>query len=149
MGVPHTFVTSWGGLLPTMLRREDESEAEVTLSDQKQINQFGRLSQTIQEVVAEIKSKEEELAALADASGDIMMLEDDDELVPVLIGEVFVKMSQEDAGAHVEALEEKAKQDMGVLESRLGDIKKTMKGLKVELYAKFGKSINLESEDFE
>ena len=48
-------------------------EVNITLEDQLQINQFAKLNQTLQEVEASIKAKNEEVQKLQDAADELML----------------------------------------------------------------------------
>lgn len=51
------------------------------MADQQKINRFARLNNRLEECKEDLKSRENEVQTLDDASTDLMMLEDDDELV--------------------------------------------------------------------
>lgn len=51
------------------------------LEDQQKINKFARLNSRLEELKEDIKNKKNEIQTLEDASTDVMMLEDDEELV--------------------------------------------------------------------
>jgi prefoldin subunit 4 len=80
---------------------------------------------------------------LDDAQAELM-LADDDEHARLLVGDSFWKTPKEEAEEKLETLTDTAKEKQGSLEEQIADIKEQMGQLKVVLYAKFGKSINLE-----
>ena len=92
-------------------------------------------------------NKQEETKTLEDASGDLMMLEDDDEKVPYQIGEVFVYLTQDEAQEKIETSKDNLGEAIKVVETRAQAIKDEMSGLKAQLYAKFGSAINLEADE--
>jgi len=61
------------------------------------------------------------------------------------IGDSFISLPlaevQEMLSTNTEAIEG----DVAVLEGKLSEVREEMEGLKVELYARFGRSINLET----
>jgi len=128
-----------------MLQQNDERDVEVTWEDQQNINTFGRLNTRLHECEAEIKYKEDEITNLQDASNEII-LADDDDAVRYHLGEVFVEVSKDDIEDYLAKEEERIKGDVNLLNSEVVQIKKTLAGLKIKLYAKFSTSINLEEE---
>lgn len=66
---------------------------------------------------------------------------------PPQIGDVYLAMEQDAAEAHIEKKKEKIEKRFGDLKGELDTTVARMKELRVSLYAKFGKSINLEFEE--
>eukprot|EP01092_Planopodium_desertum_P001502 TRINITY_DN12227_c1_g1_i2.p1 TRINITY_DN12227_c1_g1~~TRINITY_DN12227_c1_g1_i2.p1 ORF type:complete len:142 (+),score=7.45 TRINITY_DN12227_c1_g1_i2:48-428(+) len=123
----------------------DEKDVAVSWVDQQRINTFGRLNSRMHEIEAEISSREEEQRQLEDAA-DELELADEDEAVLFLIGESFVEVASEKASSHLEKQKTSLNKELTDLRTELTTIKKTLAELKVLLYDKFGKSINLEEE---
>ncbi len=63
------------------------------------------------------------------------------------IGEVFVKISTEEANQLLEKQKENFQKEVEELESHAAVLKKELAELKVKLYGKFGNNINLEEDD--
>eukprot|EP00993_Chasmostoma_nieuportense_P006475 NODE_7104_length_466_cov_12.796460_g6938_i0.p1 GENE.NODE_7104_length_466_cov_12.796460_g6938_i0~~NODE_7104_length_466_cov_12.796460_g6938_i0.p1 ORF type:complete len:130 (-),score=54.29 NODE_7104_length_466_cov_12.796460_g6938_i0:23-412(-) len=122
--------------------KEDEVEVDVTWEDQKMICTFGRLNQRMQEIEAELKEKQEDIEKINDASTEIYIADD----TQYVMGETFISMG-------VDAIEELLEREKSTLQSTSEeltaervDIEQQMKGMKAQLYAKFGKAIYLENE---
>ncbi|TSL61286.1 Prefoldin subunit 4 [Bagarius yarrelli] len=122
-------------------------DVNVTFEDQQKINKFARNTNRINELKDEIEAKKKSLQNLEDASDDLMMLEDDDLLIPYHIGDVFISHAQEETQEMLEAAKESLKEEIKSLESRVTSIQEVLGDLKVQLYAKFGNNINLEADD--
>lgn len=69
---------------------------------------------------------------------------DDDGLL-LKFGSVFVESTEDDATAYVERLRERLQSETEDTESQIAQIDQEMISLKGVLYAKFGNSINLET----
>ncbi|KAK2016318.1 prefoldin subunit [Colletotrichum eremochloae] len=128
-----------------MLTKADEEsigdEVEVRREDQDKINKFSRLHQRELLIEEELKNKTEELDDLSTE----LELADEDEAVPYKIGDAYFHVPQPQAIEMLEQASAKIEEDVEGLESKLETIKEEMTQLKVELYARFGKSINLET----
>ncbi|OHF02400.1 prefoldin subunit [Colletotrichum orchidophilum] len=151
-----------------MLTKADEEsvgdEVEVRREDQDKINKFSRLHQRELIIEEELKDKsvsqiptvrqatssnvsvplQKEKEELDDLSTELE-LADEDETVPYKIGDAYFHVSQPQAIEMLEQASTKIEEDVEGLESKLETIKEEMNQLKVELYARFGKSINLET----
>ncbi|PFH53701.1 hypothetical protein AMATHDRAFT_78842 [Amanita thiersii Skay4041] len=127
------------------LRMLDEKEeaAEVTWEDQQRINSFSKLNVRLRNLEGRTEELKQEKEALDDLATELELA---DESEPVLykIGESFLHMSLPQAQKRLEM-------DQEDIDTRLSSILKAtescesqMKELKVTLYAKFGKAINLD-----
>ncbi|KAK3899594.1 Prefoldin subunit-domain-containing protein [Staphylotrichum tortipilum] len=131
-----------------MLTKEEEDamgdEVEVRREDQDKINKFSRLHQHELSIEEELTAKNKEKEELDDITTELE-LADEDESVPYKIGDAFFHLplpqAQEMLGLSTARLEE----EISELEDRLGNIREEMTQLKVDLYARFGKTINLET----
>jgi len=74
-------------------------------------------------------------------------LADDDQPVLYKVGEAFFHLSLPAARRQLRSDLKKYDSDIDALKGRADECEKGMKELKVLLYAKFGKQINLESSD--
>ncbi|OSD06937.1 Prefoldin subunit 4 [Trametes coccinea BRFM310] len=122
---------------------EHEDSAEVTWEDQQRINSFSKLNTRLRGIEEKIQELKQEKEALDDISMELE-LADEDEPVMYRIGEAFIHMP------HARAVK-KLERDLAALNAELEkqtsnaeDCEKQMKELKVILYAKFGRAINLD-----
>ncbi|KAL2024101.1 hypothetical protein VTK56DRAFT_9881 [Thermocarpiscus australiensis] len=131
-----------------MLTKEEEEaagdEVEVRREDQDKINKFSRLHRHELSLEEELKSKRKEKEELDDITTELELADEEDN-VPYKIGDAFFHLplpqAQELLGVSTAKLEE----EIEGLEDKLGNIREEMTQLKVELYARFGKTINLET----
>ncbi|KAK7421424.1 hypothetical protein QQZ08_009979 [Neonectria magnoliae] len=130
-----------------MLSKADEEaadEVEVRREDQDKINRFSRLHQRELVMEEELTGKTKEKEELDDLSTELE-LADEDEKVQYKIGDAFFHIPLEQAQELLEEATEKLEEQSTELEEKLGTIREEMSQLKVELYARFGKQINLET----
>ncbi|PLB48240.1 Prefoldin, subunit 4 [Aspergillus steynii IBT 23096] len=133
-----------------MLSKEDEvavgggDDNEVRREDQEKINRFSRLHQ--RETVLEdlLKAKQKDKEDLEEVSTELE-LADEDELVPYKIGDSFFQLPLEEAQSLLSSSTEQIDTEVSGLEDKLGDLREELQQLKVALYARFGRSINLET----
>lgn len=69
---------------------------------------------------------------------------DDDEKVPYRIGDSFYSLTTEEATERMEKEKDITETEIGKLEEQIETAKEQLEQLKVQLYGKFGNSINLE-----
>ncbi|KAG2047295.1 Prefoldin subunit 4 [Suillus hirtellus] len=134
-----------------MLAEEEENDdgTEVTWEDQQRINTFSKLNtrlRSIEERLEELKSHDslqQEKEALDDLSTELE-LTDEDESVLYKIGESFLHLPQPRAIKRLE--KDQAALSVQILDLSAGaeQCEKEMKELKVTLYARFGRAINLD-----
>ncbi|KAF5016349.1 hypothetical protein F66182_11998 [Fusarium sp. NRRL 66182] len=130
-----------------MLSKADEEaadEVEVRREDQDKINRFSRLHQRETVLEKELNAKNKEKEELDDLSTELE-LADEDEKIQYKIGDAFFHVSVEQAQEMLERATETLEEDSTALEEKLSTIREEMTQLKVELYARFGKQINLET----
>ncbi|KAF4447708.1 prefoldin subunit 4 [Fusarium austroafricanum] len=130
-----------------MLSKADEEaadEVEVRREDQDKINRFSRLHQREIVLEEELSTKTKEKEELDDLSTELE-LADEDEKIQYKIGDAFFHVSVEQAQEMLEEATEKLEEESTSLEEKLSSIREEMTKLKVELYARFGKQINLET----
>lgn len=130
-----------------MLSKADEEaadEVEVRREDQDKINRFSRLHQRELVLEEELNGKNKEKEELDDLSTELE-LADEDEKVQYKIGDAYFHIPLEQAQEMLEEATEKLEAESTELEEKLGTIREEMTQLKVELYARFGKQINLET----
>ncbi|PCD36886.1 hypothetical protein FGRA07_07890 [Fusarium graminearum] len=130
-----------------MLSKADEEaadEVEVRREDQDKINRFSRLHQRELVLGDELSSKNKEKEELDDLSTELE-LADEDEKIQYKIGDAFFHVSVEQAQEMLEKATETLEEESTSLEDKLSSIREEMTKLKVDLYARFGKQINLET----
>lgn len=72
-------------------------------------------------------------------------LADEDELVPVKIGDSFMSVPLPEAHSLLGESSKEVEEQVLKLEETLSEVREEMKELKAQLYARFGRSINLET----
>ncbi|KAI0441054.1 Prefoldin subunit-domain-containing protein [Xylaria telfairii] len=131
-----------------MLTKDDEAttgdEVEVRRQDQDKINKFSRLHQRELNLEDELKSKNKEKEELDDVTLELE-LADEDENVPYKIGDAFFHIPLPQAQEMLAESSSRIEEEVSELEDKIGTTKEEMQQLKVELYARFGRSINLET----
>ncbi|KAL2838884.1 Prefoldin, subunit 4 [Aspergillus pseudoustus] len=132
-----------------MLSKEDEAamgseDTEVRREDQEKINRFSRLHQRETVLEEHLKTKQKDKEDLEEISTELE-LADEDELVPYKIGDTFIHLPLEEAQTLLSSSTEQIDSEVAKLEETLGDLRDEMQQLKVALYARFGRSINLET----
>ncbi|PPQ90631.1 hypothetical protein CVT25_006614 [Psilocybe cyanescens] len=128
-----------------MLEQEEENDdaAEVTWEDQQRINTFSKLNNRIRIIQEKLEELKQEKEALDDLSTELE-LADEDEPVLYKIGEAFLHMRQSRALKHLEKDQASVDARVAVLSGQADECEVQMKELKVKLYSKFGKAINLD-----
>ncbi|KAI7786206.1 prefoldin subunit 4 [Diaporthe eres] len=131
-----------------MLTKEDEQavgdEVEVRREDQDKINKFSRLHQRELKYEEELKIKSKEKEELDDITMELELADEDDK-IPYKIGDSFFHVTVSQAQGMLEASTTRIEEDVSQLEDKLSTAREEMTQLKVELYARFGRSINLET----
>ncbi|KAF2756884.1 Prefoldin, subunit 4 [Pseudovirgaria hyperparasitica] len=132
-----------------MLTREDEAatggeEMEVRREDQDKINKFSRLHQREAKLEEELAAKRKDKEDLEEVSTELELV-DEDEKVPYKIGDCFVSIPQPEVLELLSASTEEIDKEVTSLEEKLETTREEMQELKVALYARFGRSINLET----
>ncbi|KAI5287578.1 hypothetical protein KEM54_005890 [Ascosphaera aggregata] len=148
-----------------MLSKDEEAQAEdteVRKEDQEKINRFSTLHHREMVLEGRLKAKNvgvhfipaagtclaraERIKDKEDLEEVSMELElaDEDELVPYKIGDSFFNLPLEEAQTLLASSTEKLTSVVSALEDEMSDIKDELQRLKIELYARFGKGINLD-----
>ncbi|KAE8257713.1 hypothetical protein A4X13_0g2187 [Tilletia indica] len=129
-----------------MLKEDDENDVEVTWEDQQQINAFSRLNSRLADVEHDLKQLHDQREACDDLNMEIELV-DEDESVLYKIGDTFVFVRQARALELLESDTARLDADINKLKAIVDGCEEEMNKLKVDLYAKFGKSnINLERD---
>ncbi|KAI9820542.1 MAG: hypothetical protein M1832_003733 [Thelocarpon impressellum] len=132
-----------------MLTPEDEAatgpeDGEVRREDQDKINRFSRLHQRETLLEEELKTKHKDKEDLDEVSTELELV-DEDELVPYKIGDSFVSLPLPEVQELLTSSTASIDEDIAAVEEKLRGIREEMRELKVALYARFGRSINLET----
>ncbi|CAG8455548.1 11471_t:CDS:2 [Ambispora leptoticha] len=124
---------------------DEEVDAEVTWEDQQQINSFSKLNAKYSDLEEIYNAKKIEKESLEDLSSELE-LADDDELVKYKIGDAFITLPLQEAQERIERESELLTQELEKLKHEMDGYVEKMNQLKVSLYGKFGKAINLERD---
>lgn len=130
-----------------MLSKEEEGEvgpdAEVTKEDQDKINSFSRLHNRERLLEEELQGKQKDKEDLEEVSTELE-LADEDEVVHYKIGDSFISLPLAEAQSMLSSATEQVDGEVSRLEESLQELKEQKKTLKAQLYARFGKAINLD-----
>ncbi|CAB4443689.1 unnamed protein product [Rhizophagus irregularis] len=128
-----------------MLNQEEEADVEVTWEDQQKINSFSKLNAKYSDFELNYESKKQEKEYLDDLTEELELADEDDR-IKYKIGEAFISISVEQAQQRIEKDKEILIQELEQIQNEMNSINEQMSQLKVHLYGKFGKAINLEKE---
>ncbi|PVG02576.1 Prefoldin subunit 4 [Serendipita vermifera] len=128
-----------------MLSAEEEKDADVEVNweDQQRINTFSKLNVRLQSLQSELESLKREKEALDDA-GTELELADEDQPVIYRVGEAFAHLPLETAQQRLAAEQEAIEKEVERAQESVDECQSAMKELKMQLYSKFGTSINLD-----
>ena len=131
---------------------KQQLEKELSLANMKTENEVTSIKQKLQDQSQELERKhsleikklKEEIDNLEDAT---MMVEESmgDDL-KLFLGECFVTVQEEQAADYLSKLGEEKQEELESKTDKLDKLEEEMKGLKSQLYARFGTSINLDEE---
>jgi prefoldin subunit 4 len=130
-----------------MANKQMDEDVHITYEDQSKINKFAINNSKLNDIKDEIELKQKDLQNLSDAIDELVLI--DDTTVPFLYGEVFAHLSVESANEELEKAKTELENEIKGLESKQSSIKSLLAELKVHLYGKFGKKINLEENEEE
>lgn len=116
----------------------------MTREDQDKINAFSRMHQREKVLEEELQGRQKDKEDLEEVSTELE-LADEDELVPFKIGDSFVSLPLPEVQEMLSDSTSQIDEEVSRLEEKLRGIRDEMKELKVHLYARFGRSINLET----
>ncbi|QDS77649.1 hypothetical protein FKW77_002868 [Venturia effusa] len=133
-----------------MLTKEEEAateDIEVRREDQEKINKFSRLHQRESTLEEQLKQKQKDKEDLEEINTELEELElmDEDSKIPYKIGDSFFTLPLPEVQELVSGSTAKIEEDVSKLEEKISTIREEMSELKVALYARFGRSINLET----
>lgn len=126
------------------LNKEDERpDVVMTLKDKDDINKFaGRLARR-NELRARITRLKKLMQVHEDASDELLMMDDEAD-VYYNVGDVFIMDDKPSVECSLDETKRSVTKDISSDEDALSAIEKEMLSLKATLYAKFGRTINLE-----
>ncbi|KAF5328809.1 hypothetical protein D9619_011647 [Psilocybe cf. subviscida] len=128
-----------------MLEHEEENDdaPEVTWEDQQRINTFSKLNNRIRIIQEKLEALKQEKEALDDLSTELE-LADEDEMVLYKVGETFLHLPHARALKRLDKDQSTVDGKVAALAGQADDCEVQMKELKIQLYSKFGKAINLD-----
>ncbi|MCJ1485152.1 hypothetical protein MMC06_005325 [Schaereria dolodes] len=132
-----------------MLSKDDEAavgadETEVRREDQDKINRFSRLHQREMLLEDELKTKAKDKEDLDEISNELELADEEDK-IPYKIGDSFVSLPLPEVQEMLLSSTQKIEGEVSAVEEKLSGVREEMGQLKVALYARFGRSINLET----
>ncbi|CAE6420770.1 unnamed protein product [Rhizoctonia solani] len=144
-----------------MLKQDEESEenTEVTWEDQQKINAFSKLNTRCNDLEEKIAKHKSEKEAIDDLAMELELADEDEpveydmslpgqrtQLIQFRykIGDAFFHISLERAQTLLQKDQESIDTEINALQGKIDQCQQEMKDLKVALYAKFGKQINLD-----
>ena len=125
---------------------EIDDDVHISYDDQSKINKFAINNTKLHEFQEDLEEKKKELQNISEAIDELIVL-DETEMVPFQFGEVFTYLSVSDANSELEKKKEGIEREIKAFEEKVGQSKKLLADLKVQLYAKFGNKINLEETE--
>ena len=120
------------------------SHIDVRREDQIRINRFSTLNRRVMELKEDALERDQALQDVSDAADELLIGDDDSETVKFLFGDAYIEVPRDDADGLLEAKTVVLEASKGADDDEIDGIKTEMAALKVELYARFGKQINLE-----
>ncbi|KIM30499.1 hypothetical protein M408DRAFT_22000 [Serendipita vermifera MAFF 305830] len=128
-----------------MLSQDEEKDADVEVNweDQQRINTFSKMNLRVQSLTAELETAKREKEALDDITTELE-LADDDQPVIYRVGEAFMHIPLEAAQQRLATEQEAIDVEVARIQDAVDECQASMKELKLQLYSKFGTSINLD-----
>jgi len=131
-----------------MLSKDDEAAAEevpVRREDQEKINRFSRLHQREAVLEQQLAQKRKDKDDVEEISTELELADvGDEERVPYKVGDCFFSLPVEDVQQLLAQSTARIDGEVDGFEQRLAGLREEMGELKVALYGRFGRSINLE-----
>merc|ERR1712221_15456 len=107
-----------------------DSDVQITVEDQQSINNFANKNAKLHDIRSDVEKIKKDLIDLEDAENDLLLVDDENDLVPFRIGEVFVKISTDEANQLLEKQKENFQKEVEELESHAAVLKKELAELK-------------------
>ncbi|KAM0789637.1 hypothetical protein ACM66B_000441 [Microbotryomycetes sp. NB124-2] len=130
---------------PQLEHDDADADQPVTLQDQQSINAFSRLNSRYDELVIELQDVKQQLEDVEEVETELELM-DEDEIVLYKLDSSFLHLPASQAVERLQQTLSNLKQQTLDLETERDDSERQMDELKKVLYAKFGKSINLERD---
>jgi len=115
---------------------------DVTWNDQRNICTFGRMHRRFNDLVGEIKRKTDDIEKMNDAGDEILIADE----IKHVFGESFIAVDSDTAEKYLASKKAVLEGELALLKKEQSELEQGMKGLKAQLYAKFGNQIYLEDE---
>jgi len=122
------------------LRQQDST---VPKSDAIKIANFSNLNSRKKLLEAKLKKVQLEMEEISDAKEELEVAIDDD-CALLMVGDVFIPTTEDDATEYAEKREEELTQQIEQIQQQINVVLDQMSGLKEELKSRFGENINLE-----
>mmetsp|Transcript_16902 Transcript_16902/g.20854 ORF Transcript_16902/g.20854 Transcript_16902/m.20854 type:complete len:129 (+) Transcript_16902:136-522(+) len=120
-----------------------EDDVEVRWEDQQRINEFGKNTNHLLELKTERNETQKQLDYLEDAEQEVLLSDDSDEH-KVRMGETFIVVNEDDFNEFIESRREKLNSIFEKQSEEINALEGKQQLLKSDLYARFGKNINLD-----
>lgn len=127
------------------VEESEGAETEVRREDQDSINRFSRLHQRSLTIQEDIETAQKILDDHEEVQNELALSLDEDERIPYRIGDSFVLLSITAIQTILEDETRKQSEHIAQLEQKRHSVEEEMTSLKVKLYARFGRTINLEA----
>ena len=124
-----------------------KQDTQIEREDQEKINRFSRLNMKYHDMLEIVKKMKEEVENLTDARQAVEEAFGEDGALKLFLGEALISVDDDAAASYIDQVEDEKKQEISENQVELDNIASEMKELKTFLYAKFGKSINLEEDE--
>jgi prefoldin subunit 4 len=119
------------------------STVEVLAEDQVRMNRYSRLNTRAKELEEELAQLKAKIRTCDDAQEELALVLEEDAIM-LALGEAFFPVSEEEAEAKITQAKFLTENLKNTRDNEAKDIFAEMADLKKTLYAKFGKSVNLE-----
>lgn len=122
---------------------QTNTSVEVTYSDQQKINKFSTLISQKDSLIIKRDNFKIEKEYLDDLSIELELLDEEDKIM-YKVGDVFIELIVSDALIKVNDELNKLNDEIDEIDLKIEKIDDVLSDLKIQLYDKFGKNINLE-----
>jgi prefoldin subunit 4 len=124
-------------------RSQERPDVRMTAADKDKINRFSRLLSRRSDLTS-VLARREKLRQLHEDAGDELVLVDDDERLQYNVGDVFFYDDKSEIESRIEETKSELDVEISDLRAQVEETTTEIQSLKTVLYAKFGKTINLE-----
>ncbi|TDG52717.1 hypothetical protein AWZ03_000950 [Drosophila navojoa] len=123
---------------------QNHDDVHISFEDQQRINRFAKHNVRMDNLKMELEMKKNDLKCVEEALEEIELF-DEDEDIPILIGEVFLSHKLNKTQQLLAETKEEAIKEIASIEAKAKVIKAEMDELKAHLYQRFGSNISLEN----